>query len=79
MIMVFGLQTDKKQFSMSLPIYEAIGFQQILDNGGHTKPWVVLVIMKDSPRPYVVKLYKTADIEARNKMTAEVLGKCISP
>jgi hypothetical protein len=55
---------------MSLPIYEAVGFQQILDRGGHSKPWVVLVNMDGSPRPYVVKLYKTIDIEARNKMTA---------
>lgn len=63
---------------MSLPIYEAIGFQQILDKGGHSKPWVVLVSMKGSPRPYVVKLYKTRDIEARNKMTAEVLGNVLA-
>ncbi|MBV5280874.1 MAG: hypothetical protein JZU53_00425 [Paludibacter sp.] len=63
---------------MSLPIYEAIGFQQILDRGGHSKPWIVLVNMKGSPRPYVVKLYKTIDIEARNKMTAEVLGNVLA-
>jgi hypothetical protein len=63
---------------MSLPIYEAVGFQQILDKGGHSKPWVVLVDMNCSPRPYVVKLYKTIDIEARNKMTAEVLGNVLA-
>jgi hypothetical protein len=63
---------------MSLPVYEAIGFQQILDKGGHSKPWVVLVNMKGTPRPYVVKLYKTIDIEARNKMTAEVLGNVLA-
>jgi predicted Ser/Thr protein kinase len=64
---------------MSLPIYEAVGFQKILDKGGHSKPWLVLVDMKGSPRPYVVKLYKTIDIEARNKMTAEVLGNALAP
>lgn len=63
---------------MSLPIYEAIGFQRILDKGGHSKPWVVLVNMEGSPRPYVVKLYKTKDIEARNKMTAEVVGNVLA-
>ena len=63
---------------MSLPIYEAVGSQKILDKGGHSKPWVVLVDMKGSPRPYVVKLYKTIDIEARNKMTAEVLGNLLA-
>ena len=63
---------------MSLPIYEATGFQRILDRGGNSKPWVVLVDMNGSPRPYVVKLYKTIDIEARNKMTAEVLGNVLA-
>ncbi|MFT3752740.1 MAG: hypothetical protein QM800_07640 [Paludibacter sp.] len=64
---------------MSLPVYEAVGFQKILDKGGHSKPWLVLVDMEGSPRPYVVKLYKTNDIEARNKMTAEVLGNVLAP
>lgn len=64
---------------MSLPVYEAISFQKILDRGGHSKPWLVLVDMKGSPHPYVVKLYKTVDIEARNKMTAEVLGNVLAP
>jgi hypothetical protein len=63
---------------MSLPVYEAIGFQYILEKGGHSKPWVVMVNVKGSPKPYVVKLYKTADIEARNKMTAEVLGNVMT-
>lgn len=41
---------------MGLPVYEAIGFQQILEKGGHSKPWIVLINMKDSLKPYVVKL-----------------------
>lgn len=28
---------------MSFPVYEAIGFQNILEKGGHSKPWVVTV------------------------------------
>jgi hypothetical protein len=63
---------------MSLPVFEAIGFQAILDKGGHSKPWVVMVNVDGSPKPYVVKLYKTADIEARNKMTAEVIGNVLA-
>jgi len=63
---------------MSLPVYEAIGFQKILEKGGHSKPWIVLVEMKGGLKPYVVKLYKTNDIEARNKMTAEVLGNILA-
>lgn len=63
---------------MSLPVYKAIGFNVILDKGGHSKPWVVIVDIDGSPRPYVVKLYKYRDIEARNKMAAEVLGNVLA-
>lgn len=63
---------------MSLPIYKAISFNAILDRGGHSKPWVVMVDLEGVPKPYVVKLYKTRDIEARNKMTAEVLGNVMA-
>ena len=61
-----------------MPIYEAISFQHILEKDGHSKPWVVMVNVEGSPKPYVVKLYKTADIEARNKMTAKVLGNVLA-
>ena len=63
---------------MGLPIYKAIGFQVILDKGGHSKPWVVIVNADGSPKPYVVKLYKHIEIEARNRMTAEVLGNVMA-
>lgn len=63
---------------MSLPEYKAIGFQEILERGGHSKPWIVLVDLEGMAKPYVVKLYKTIDIEARNKMTAEVLGNVLA-
>jgi hypothetical protein len=63
---------------MSLPVYKAISFHAILDKGGHSKPWVVMVDLEGVPKPYVVKLYKTQDIEARNKMTAEVFGNIMA-
>lgn len=63
---------------MELPILEAIGFQEILEKGSHSKPWVVLTNIDNEIKPYVVKLYKTVDIQARNKMTAEVLGNVIA-
>lgn len=59
---------------MSLPVYDAIGFQKILEKGGHSKPWVVLINSNDSLKQYVVKLYKTINIEAGNKMTARGWG-----
>jgi predicted Ser/Thr protein kinase len=63
---------------MSLPVYNALSFQEILEKGGHSKPWVILININDTLKPYVVKLYKTEDIEARNKMTAEVLGNILA-
>ncbi len=43
--MTNGLQTIFE--FMSLPIYEAVSFQKILDKVGHSKPWVVLVDISD--------------------------------
>ncbi len=59
---------------MKLPVYKAISFNGIILEGGHSKPWVVSVNAEGELKPFVVKLYRTIDIEARNKMTAEILG-----
>lgn len=59
---------------MKLPIYKATSFNYIIPKGGHSKPWIVSVNVKGEVKPYVVKLYRSIDIEDRNKMTAEVLG-----
>ncbi|WP_455665113.1 HipA family kinase [Phocaeicola sp.] len=59
---------------MKLPIYKAISFNGIILEGGHSKPWVISVNAEGELKPYVVKLYRTIDIEARNKMAAEILG-----
>lgn len=59
---------------MELPIYKAISFNRIIEKGGHSKPWIVSVNADGTLKPYVVKLYRTLDIEARNKMTAEIFG-----
>lgn len=59
---------------MRLPVYKAISFNGIILEGGHSKPWVVSVNTEEGLKPFVVKLYRTIDIEARNKMTAEILG-----
>lgn len=63
---------------MSLPVFNAISFQRIFEKGGHSRPWVVLVNANEIPKPFVVKLYRTLDIEARNKMTAEVMGNVLA-
>lgn len=51
-----------------------MSFNGIILEGGHSKPWVISVNAKGEPKPFVVKLYRTIDIEARNKMAAEILG-----
>ena len=57
-----------------LPEYEAIAFRRIIDQGAHTKPWLVEVMTPDQPSPFVVKVYTAAQNRERNSITAEVLG-----
>lgn len=59
---------------MRLSVYKAISFNGIILEGGHSKPWIISVEAEGELKPFVVKLYRTIDIEARNKMTAEILG-----
>lgn len=61
---------------MKLPIYKARSFNRIIEEGGHSKPWIVSVDIDE--KPFVVKLYRTIDIAARNKMTAEILGNLMA-
>lgn len=59
---------------MKLPLLKATSFNHIIRLGGHSKPWIV----STKEGNYVTKLYKTIDLEARNKMTAEVLGNLLA-
>ncbi len=59
---------------MRLPIIKATSFNHIIQLGGHSKPWIV----STQAGSYVAKLYKTIDLEARNKMTAEILGNLLA-
>ncbi|HXB92281.1 MAG TPA: HipA family kinase [Puia sp.] len=61
-----------------LPIYNAISFQRVLEKGGRTKPWLVLVNTGTSVQPYVVKLFETALIEEKDSVTSEVLGNILA-
>lgn len=51
-----------------------MSFNGIILEGGHSKPWVISVNAEGEPKPFVVKLYRTIDIDIRNKMAAEILG-----
>jgi hypothetical protein len=61
-----------------LPEYKAIAFDRIIDKGGRTKPWSVLVDTGNSVRPYVVKMFTTQLIENRDSVTNEILGNLLA-
>ncbi len=61
-----------------LPIYEARNFIQVLEIGGHTKPWLVEVEIQGKLYPFVLKLYTSEQIESRNCVTAEVIGNILA-
>jgi hypothetical protein len=61
-----------------LPIYKAVSFQRVLEKGGRTKPWLILVNADGSQKPYVVKLFETSLIQTRDSVTNEVLGNILA-
>ena len=61
-----------------LPVYKAISFNQIIDKGGRTKPWSVLVDTGNGLKPYVVKMFPTEMVEANNSVCKEVLGNVLA-
>lgn len=61
-----------------LPVYNAISFQRVLEKGGRTRPWLVLVNTGQRIEPYVVKLFETAVIEQNDSVTNEVIGNVLA-
>jgi hypothetical protein len=45
-----------------LEICSAKKFIKVLEEGGHTKPWLLEALVKDSPVPVVMKLYSEEQI-----------------
>lgn len=60
-----------------LKIYKAKKFIRVLEEGGHTKPWLIEVESEAQMR-VVMKLYTTTQIESRNSVTAEVIGNILA-
>ncbi len=60
-----------------LQVYKAKKFVKVLEEGGHTRPWVIEVENEVQNR-VVMKLYTTAQIESRNSITAEVIGNILA-
>jgi hypothetical protein len=61
-----------------LPVYKAISFQGVLEKGGRTRPWLILVNTGEAVRPYVVKLFDTALIDDKDSVTNEVVGNILA-
>lgn len=61
-----------------LPVYKAISFQGIIEKGGRTKPWLILVKTDDFFQPFVVKVFETQLIETRDSVMNEVLGNILA-
>lgn len=61
-----------------LPIYKAISFIKIIEKGGRTRPWLVLVDTGGGVIPYVVKMFTTQLIQSRNSVCNEVLGNVLA-
>ncbi len=61
-----------------LPIYQAESFRRVLDKGGRTKPWLVLVRTEEGTMPYVVKLFEPDAIAGRDAVANEVLGNVLA-
>lgn len=61
-----------------LPRFRAISFNQIIDKGGRTRPWSVLVDTPGGVRPFVVKMFTPQLINARDSVTNEVLGNVLA-
>ncbi|WP_291728160.1 HipA family kinase [Bernardetia sp.] len=64
---------------MKIPIYEAIEFKKVLQEGGSTKPWLVEVSVSDSTETYVVKVFKKDTLNqypaVANEVFANILAK----
>lgn len=61
-----------------LPVYKAILFDKIVDKGGRTNPWSVLVDTGQGLKPYVVKMFPTAMVDTSNSVCKEVLGNVLA-
>lgn len=61
-----------------LPIYKAQGFDKIIEGGGRTRPWLVLVFIESQPIPYVVKLYSKKDIDQSCSVANDVYSSILA-
>ncbi len=61
-----------------LPVYKAVSFNGIIDKGGRTKPWSVLVDTPNGVKPYVVKMFTSDLVQRQDSVANEVLGNVLA-
>jgi hypothetical protein len=58
-----------------IPEYDAIQVLGVVDvKYGRTRPWIILANTEKGPRPFVVKLFTTAEIQRSNSVAGEVIS-----
>ncbi|MCG8319512.1 MAG: hypothetical protein MI921_08435 [Cytophagales bacterium] len=60
-----------------LPIYDQLTFQEIIEKGGRTKPWIIKVNTPRGLKNYVVKLFNEEEVE-KNAISNEVFGSILA-
>jgi hypothetical protein len=61
-----------------LPIYKAKVFNGIIEKGGRTRPWSVLVDTGRGAKQIVVKLFTAQLVQTRDAVTNEMLGYALA-
>jgi hypothetical protein len=61
-----------------LPLYKAKIFNGIIEKGGRTKPWSVLVDTGSGAKQFVVKMFPAQMVHDKDSVTSEVLGHILS-
>jgi len=61
-----------------LKVLEAIEFNKVFTKGGRTEPWLIQVIVEGERKPYVVKLFKSDEIDNEHTVAREVFGTALA-
>ncbi len=62
-----------------LEIYHASKFIKLLEEGGHTKPWLIEIETEENKnQPVVLKLYTIEHITQNNAVTKEIVGNFLA-
>lgn len=61
-----------------LKILDAIQFGNVFTKGGRTEPWLVHVLVEGERQPYVVKLFRSEEIDREHTVAREVFGSLLA-